>query len=282
MTSLLSVEQLNKSFKNNTFKINNVSFEVHEGEIVALIGKNGSGKSTLIRMIAGDYPIDQGKVSFFEAQPSMDDTAYKNEISVVFDALNFPKKFTVKMIDKIFRQLYMHWDSAQFFAWIKKFELPANQQVKQFSRGMSMKVSMAAALSHQSRLLILDEATAGLDAASRGEIQDELEKFVHEGKRAILMTSHIAEDVERLATRLIFIKKGEVAVQISKQELFESFGILNCDANYFNTLDKESILAYKEHLGQFKVLIKKDNSEDVKSLSGIDEVNKIILGGTSS
>lgn len=282
MTKLLSVQQLNKSFKDSNFRINNVSFEVHEGEIVALIGKNGSGKSTLIRMIAGDYPIDQGTVSFFEAQPSMNDTAYKNEISVVFDALNFPKKFTVKMIDKIFKQLYTNWNSAQFFAWIKKFELPANQQVKQFSRGMSMKVSMAAALSHQSRLLILDEATAGLDAASRGEIQDELEKFVHEGNRAILMTSHIAEDVERLATRLIFIKNGEVAAQISKRELFESFGILNCDAKQFSTLDKESILAYKEHLGQFEVLLKKDNSEDIRSLSGINEANKIILGGTAS
>ncbi|GEP84795.1 putative ABC transporter ATP-binding protein [Staphylococcus piscifermentans] len=282
MTKLLSVQQLNKSFKDSNFRINNVSFEVHEGEIVALIGKNGSGKSTLIRMIAGDYPIDQGTVSFFGAQPSMNDTAYKNEISVVFDALNFPKKFTVKMIDKIFKQLYTNWNSAQFFAWIKKFELPANQQVKQFSRGMSMKVSMAAALSHQSRLLILDEATAGLDAASRGEIQDELEKFVHEGNRAILMTSHIAEDVERLATRLFFIKNGEVAAQISKRELFESFGILNCDAKQFSTLDKESILAYKEHLGQFEVLLKKDNSEDIRSLSGIDEANKIILGGTAS
>ena len=282
MTKLLSVQQLNKSFKDSNFRINNVSFEVHEGEIVALIGKNGSGKSTLIRMIAGDYPIEQGTVSFFEAQPSMNDTAYKNEISVVFDALNFPKKFTVKMIDKIFKQLYTNWNSAQFFAWIKKFELPADQQVKQFSRGMSMKVSMAAALSHQSRLLILDEATAGLDAASRGEMQDELEKFVHEGNRAILMTSHIAEDVERLATRLIFIKNGEVAAQILKRELFESFGILNCDAKQFSTLDKESILAYKEHLGQFEVLLKKDNSEDIRSLSGIDEANKIILGGTAS
>ena len=282
MTKLLSVQQLNKSFKDSNFRINNVSFEVHEGEIVALIGKNGSGKSTLIRMIAGDYPIEQGTVSFFEAQPSMNDTAYKNEISVVFDALNFPKKFTVKMIDKIFKQLYTNWNSAQFFAWIKKFELPADQQVKQFSRGMSMKVSMAAALSHQSRLLILDEATAGLDAASRGEMQDELEKFVHEGNRAILMTSHIAEDVERLATRLFFIKNGEVAEQISKRELFESFGILNCDAKQFSTLDKESILAYKEHLGQFEVLLKKDNSEDIRSLSGIDEANKIILGGTAS
>lgn len=282
MTKLLSVQQLNKSFKDSNFRINNVSFEVHEGEIVALIGKNGSGKSTLIRMIAGDYPIEQGTVSFFEAQPSMNDTAYKNEISVVFDALNFPKKFTVKMIDKIFKQLYTNWNSAQFFAWIKKFELPADQQVKQFSRGMSMKVSMAAALSHQSRLLILDEATAGLDAASRGEMQDELEKFVHEGNRAILMTSHIAEDVERLATRLFFIKNGEVAAQILKRELFESFGILNCDAKQFSTLDKESILAYKEHLGQFEVLLKKDNSEDIRSLSGIDEANKIILGGTAS
>lgn len=145
-----------------------------------------------------------------------------------------------------------------------------------------MKLSIAAALSHQSRLLILDEATAGLDAASRDEIHEELEKFVHDGKHAILMTSHIAEDINRLATRLIFIKNGEVLLQIAKKELFESFGILGCDEKQFSTLDKESILAYKEHLGQFEVIVKKDALENISSITSIDEVNKIILRGVSS
>lgn len=282
MTSLLSVEKLNKTFKDSTFKINNVSFEVCEGEIVALIGKNGSGKSTLIRMIVGDYPIDQGKLEFFGETVNEHQTAYKNDISVVFDALNFPKKFTVKTIDKIFNQLYTNWNSTAFFEWIKVFDLPMKQKVKYFSRGMTMKISIAAALSHQSRLLILDEATAGLDAASRDEIHEELEKFVQDGKRAILMTSHIAEDINRLATRLIFIKNGEVLLQIAKKELFESFGILGCDEKQFSTLDKESILAYKEHLGQFEVIVKKDALENISSITSIDEVNKIILRGVSS
>ena len=226
MTTLLSVQNLTKQFTDSRFFINDVSFEVNAGEIVALIGKNGSGKSTLIRMITGSYTVDSGQINFFGKQVTPKDTVYKNDIGVVFDAMNFPKKMTILKLEKVFQALYQNWDSNYFFNLIKQFELPAGQLVKDFSRGMSMKLIMAAALSHETKLLILDEATAGLDAASRDEIQEEIEKFVHQQQHGVLLTSHIAEDIERLATHLIFIKNGEIFAKIEKKDLFEHYSIV--------------------------------------------------------
>lgn len=259
MTSLLSVQHLTKHFSNSRFSINDVSFQVDPGEIVALIGKNGSGKSTLIRMIVGDYPLNSGEISFFGQRVSPEDTDYKNDISVVFDSMNFTKNMTIDKLNRMFQKVYRNFDSTLFTEYIQRFELPEKQAVKYFSRGMSMKLSMAVALSHESRLLILDEATAGLDAASRDEIQDEIETFVNEGNRGVLMTSHIAEDIERLATQLIFLRHGQVNVQIDKTTLFNNYARLTCDEAEFEMLEDEDVLAKKHHLGEVQAIVLKMN-----------------------
>lgn len=282
MTTLLSVQNLTKQFTDSRFFINDVSFEVNAGEIVALIGKNGSGKSTLIRMITGSYTVDSGQINFFGKQVTPKDTAYKNDIGVVFDAMNFPKKMTILKLEKVFQALYQNWDSNYFFNLIKQFELPAEQLVKDFSRGMSMKLIMAAALSHETKLLILDEATAGLDAASRDEIQEEIEKFVHQQKHGVLLTSHIAEDIERLATHLIFIKNGEIFAKIEKKDLFEHYSIVKCEEAEFDKLEYDDVLAAKEHLGEIEAVVihnARTAQLPLQPIQHIDEVNKIILRG---
>ncbi|MDY5061060.1 ABC transporter ATP-binding protein [Staphylococcus simulans] len=282
MTSLLSVQHLTKHFSNSRFSINDVSFQVDPGEIVALIGKNGSGKSTLIRMIVGDYPLNSGEISFFGQRVSPEDTDYKNDISVVFDSMNFTKNMTIDKLNRMFQKVYRNFDSTLFTEYIQRFELPEKQAVKYFSRGMSMKLSMAVALSHESRLLILDEATAGLDAASRDEIQDEIETFVNEGNRGVLMTSHIAEDIERLATQLIFLRHGQVNVQIDKTTLFNNYARLTCDEAEFEMLEDEDVLAKKHHLGEVQAIVLKNERTlafDLEPIEHIDQVSKIILRG---
>lgn len=282
MTSLLSVQHLTKQFSNSRFSINDVSFQVDPGEIVALIGKNGSGKSTLIRMIVGDYPLNSGEISFFGQRVSPEDTDYKNDISVVFDSMNFTKNMTVDKLNRMFQKVYRNFDSTLFTEYIQRFELPEKHAVKYFSRGMSMKLSMAVALSHESRLLILDEATAGLDAASRDEIQDEIETFVNEGDRGVLMTSHIAEDIERLATQLIFLRHGQVYVQIDKTTLFNNYARLTCDEAEFEMLKDEDVLAKKHHLGEVQAIVLKNertSAFDLEPIEHIDQVSKIILRG---
>lgn len=282
MTSLLSVQHLTKHFSNSRFSINDVSFQVDPGEIVALIGKNGSGKSTLIRMIVGDYPLNSGEISFFGQRVSPEDTDYKNDISVVFDSMNFTKNMTVDKLNRMFQKVYRNFDSTLFTEYIQRFELPEKQAVKYFSRGMSMKLSMAVALSHESRLLILDEATAGLDAASRDEIQDEIEMFVNEGNRGVLMTSHIAEDIERLATQLIFLRHGQVYVQIDKTTLFNNYARLTCDGAEFEILEDEDVLAKKHHLEEVQAIVVKNertSAFDLEPIEYIDQVSKIILRG---
>ncbi|UXR48043.1 ABC transporter ATP-binding protein [Staphylococcus simulans] len=282
MTPLLSVHHLTKHFSNSRFSINDVSFQVDPGEIVALIGKNGSGKSTLIRMIVGDYPLTSGEIYFFGQRVSPEDTDYKNDISVVFDSMDFTKNMTVDKLNRMFQKVFRHFDSTLFNDYIQRFELPEKQTVKFFSRGMSMKLSMAVALSHKSRLLILDEATAGLDAASRDEIQDEIEKFVHDSNRGVLMTSHIAEDIDRLATKLVFLRHGQVYTQIDKAALFNNYARLTCDETEFEKLEDEDVLAKKHHLGEVQAIVLKNErtlSFDLEPIEYIDQVNKIILRG---
>ena len=147
-----------------------------------------------------------------------------------------------------------------------------------------MKLSMAVALSHHSRVLILDEATAGLDAASRDEIQDEIEAFAHEEGRGVLMTSHIAEDIDRLATRLVFIKQGKVSLQIEKAVLFDYYALLTCEEEEFEAINDEVILAKKQHLGKVQAIVLKNKytlSFDLEPINSIDQVKKIIIRGDS-
>lgn len=284
MTSLLSAHHIAKTFSNSDFSIDDVSFHVNPGEIVALIGKNGSGKSTIIRMIIGNYPLNSGEVRFFGKRISLQDVNYKNEISVVFDSMNFNENMTVVKLNRMFQKVYHHFDSTLFDDYIRRFELPKKQPVKLFSRGMSMKLSMAVSLSHHSRLLILDEATAGLDAASRDEIQDEIEAFAHEEGRGVLMTSHIAEDIDRLATRLVFIKQGKVSLQIEKAVLFDYYALVTCEEEVFEAINDEVILAKKQHLGKVQAIVLKNKytlSFDLEPINSIDQVKKIIIRGDS-
>lgn len=156
MTHLLQVQQLNKSYKNSNFELNDISFTLNPGEVIGLIGKNGSGKSTLINTLVGNRFKDSGEISFFNQIISEKDKDYKEHVGVVFDDLRVPNKLTITEIDKVFLNIFKHWNSDQFFNLIQSFELPKNNQISTFSRGMRMKAALAIALSHETKLLIFE------------------------------------------------------------------------------------------------------------------------------
>ncbi|WP_141065345.1 ATP-binding cassette domain-containing protein, partial [Staphylococcus aureus] len=161
MTTLLNVDSVNKQYKDSDFKLQDASLTISTNETVGLIGKNGSGKSTLINILVGNRHKDNGSITFFGEEHTVDDVEYKEHIGVVFDDLRVPNKLTIKDIDKVFQSIYMTWNSQKFFDLIKYFELPLQTKIKTFSRGMRMKIALTIALSHDVKLLILDEATAG-------------------------------------------------------------------------------------------------------------------------
>jgi ABC-2 type transport system ATP-binding protein len=279
MSKLLEVENLAKSIANSEFQLKDISFEVNEGETVALIGNNGSGKSTTINTILGDYIKDSGVIKFFGDEVGQEDYTYKNKIGVVFDELKLTKKLPIGRVNTIMNAMYESWDAEHFLNLLKFFNLPQNRRVETLSRGMSMKLAIAIALSHDSRLLILDEATAGLDASSREQVLELLEDFVDEGN-GIVLSSHISEDIETIADRLVFLRDGGIVMNVSKQSLYEDYVVAEMTTDEFNQIDRESIYAFQERKGRIKALVYIDEIDfEAEKINNIDQVSKILMRG---
>ncbi|NKN66629.1 ABC transporter ATP-binding protein [Staphylococcus haemolyticus] len=279
MEHLLQVQDLNKSYKKSNFYLKDISLTLQTGEVIDLIGKNGSGKSTLINTLVGNRFKDSGDISFFDQVVSDKDYAYKEHIGVVFDDLRVPDKLEIKDMDKVFANIFKTWNSDRFFEVIQRFELPTNAQIKTFSRGMRMKAALAMALAHDTKLLILDEATAGMDVSGREEVIEMLEDYISEGN-GILISSHISEDIEHLATKLIFMRDGEIVLQESKEELLNQYGIVEVDEHDDLDIPQDIIIASRVRQGQRQILVKDWSSvTNAHPLNTIDDATKLIMRG---
>lgn len=279
MEHLLQVQDLNKSYKKSNFHLKDISLTLQPGEIIGLFGKNGSGKSTLINTLVGNRFKDSGEISFFDQVISDKDHAYKEHIGVVFDDLRVPDKLEIKDMDKVFADIFKTWNSDRFFEVIQRFELPTNVQIKTFSRGMRMKAALAMALAHDTKLLILDEATAGMDVSGREEVIEMLEDYISEGN-GILISSHISEDIEHLATKLIFMRDGEIVLQESKEELLNQYGIVEVDEHDDLDIPQDIIIASRVRQGQRQTLVKDWSSvTNANPLNTIDDATKLIMRG---
>ncbi|ENK04586.1 ABC transporter, ATP-binding protein [Staphylococcus aureus M0396] len=278
MTTLLNVDHVNKQYKDSDFKLQDASLTIATNETVGLIGKNGSGKSTLINILVGNRHKDNGSITFFGEEHTVDDVEYKEHIGVVFDDLRVPNKLTIKDIDKVFQSIYMTWNSQKFFDLIKYFELPLQTKIKTFSRGMRMKIALTIALSHDVKLLILDEATAGMDVSGREEVMELLEDFVAQGG-GILISSHISEDIEHLADKLVFMKDGRMILTEQKDILLAQYGIVTTGDKDVE-IPKHLIIASRLSKGKYQILVK-DYAEikNAEPLKHIDDATKIIMRG---
>ena len=230
-----------------------VSFSVPEGSIVGLIGENGAGKSTTINAALGLIQKDAGYISIMGKEELDNDT--KEQIGVVFDGSNYPEILSPKRLNRVMKNIYHSWDEHTYMSLLKKFSLPADKQIKQFSKGMKMKLAITVALSHNSKLLILDEATSGLDPVIRDDILDMLLDFVQDEEHSILVSSHITSDLEKIADYIVFIHEGQVVFFKPKDELTEQYGIIKCGAAQFDALDKSDIIVYRKMDYEWQILV---------------------------
>ncbi|MCG1671294.1 ABC transporter ATP-binding protein [Staphylococcus epidermidis] len=278
MENLLEVQQLNKSYKNSEFQLTDITFSVKPGEVVGLIGKNGSGKSTLINTLVGNRHKDNGSLQFFDKEVTENDFKYKEHLGVVFDDLRVPDKLTLQSINKVFTEIYDAWNSDTFFSLTKAFELPKNNQIKTFSRGMRMKAALTIALSHDAKLLILDEATAGMDVSGREHVLEILEDYLGDD-RAILISSHISEDIEQLATQLVFMRDGRIILKESKEVLLSQYGIIDQPVEHFNISNEYLIATRRRNDRQISLVNNYQKVPDAQPLKTIDDATKIIMRG---
>lgn len=278
MEQLLTVSDLNKSYKKSEFQLSNISFSIDPQEVVGLIGKNGSGKSTLINTLVGNRFKDSGSIKFFDQDISQNNNHYKEYLGVVFDDLRVPNKLTITEMDKVFSNIFTTWDQQKFFDTIRYFDLPLKQQLSSFSRGMRMKAALAIALAHDTKLLILDEATAGMDISGREEVLELLEDYIAQG-HGVMMSSHISEDIEQIATKLIFMKDGEIVLTEDKHRLLNSYGIIEQTEETVNIPD--DIVVASRVRNDTRTTLVNDSSRvsTAQPLNSIDDATKLIMRG---
>ena len=256
MNSTLILKNVNKKYEKSNFAIKDISFSVPEGSIVGFIGENGAGKSTTMNCILNVIRRDSGTIEIFGREMTDEDIDIRENIGVVYDSNNFPEYLTAKQLADILGRIYSKWDDFCFEQFLRRFGLPESQKIKTYSRGMSMKLAIAVALSHDSKLLILDEATSGLDPVMRDEILDVLLEFVKQENHSILLSSHITSDLEKIADYIVFIHNGEIILNKTKDELIYEYGVIRCSENDFHNILSEDILSSMKKDYQIDVLIK--------------------------
>ncbi|OUP77138.1 ABC transporter [Erysipelatoclostridium sp. An173] len=250
----LEIKNISKTYKN--FKLDDISFVLPCGHIMGLIGENGAGKSTIINCILDIIEKDSGSISVLGQKNDKNNVSLKENIGVVLDASDVYDNYTVKQVENIMKDVYKQWNHEVYDYYIQKFALPLNKMIKDFSRGMKMKMAITIALSHQPKLLILDEATSGLDPIMRDEILDVFMEFVQDENHAILLSSHISSDLEKIADYITFIHEGKLILSTSKDELIYEYGLMKCRNDEFDKIEKEDIIRYRIKTYEVEILVK--------------------------
>ena len=236
---LLSMNAIEKKF-GDVQVLKKVDMEVARGEVHALMGENGAGKTTTIKAILNLISVDSGKIQVFGQDHVDKEREIKEQIGVVFDESCFHEQLTAPEIGKVMSKIYRDWQPRDFEEYLRRFQLPAQKKIKDYSRGMKMKLSIAVAMSHKAKLLILDEATSGLDPIVRDEILELFLDFIQDEEHTILVSSHIISDLEKIADYIIFIHGGKILFQKNKDELLYEYGIIRCSEEQFRKLDLSS------------------------------------------
>ena len=254
----IQLSHINKSF--GDFAIRDLCLEVPSGTICGLVGENGAGKSTTIRLLMGALRPDSGSARVLGTDVSSPEfRAVKEDIGVVLDEAYFPESLNAVQVGKIMAGTYRRWDQGLYDGYLKRFDLPLKKQFKDFSRGMRMKLAIAVALSHQPKLLALDEATAGLDPIVRDEVLDLFNEFTREEDHSILISSHILSDLEKLCDYIAFLHKGDLLFCEEKDRLLEEYGIFEDSRENLDCLMPEAIVAREEtRYGGVRALVRRD------------------------
>ena len=225
----------------NDFTLDSISLTLPGGCIMGLIGENGAGKSTMIRLLLGLSQPDSGSISILGYE-GKDLYLAKDDIGFVMDCIGFDKGFKLRHVDSIMRSAYRSWNSREFFSLAERLGIPDNKKISKMSQGTRMKLSIAAALSHNARLLILDEATNGLDPVARDEVTDILYDFTKDEEHSVLISSHIVSDLEKMCDYIAFLHMGKLFLCEEKDRLYEEYGLLHCTSQQLAELDEKAII----------------------------------------
>ncbi|MBE5805418.1 MAG: ABC transporter ATP-binding protein [Clostridiales bacterium] len=273
MVNAIEIKGLKKKYPE--FELGSLDLNIPSGIIVGLIGENGVGKTTLIKSILNIIKKDEGEIKIFNKDYIKYESEIKEDIGIVLDNSFFPEILNSKNINSIMSKIYKNWDTNLFYKYLKDFNIKDNQTIKTMSKGMRKKVEIATALAHHPKLLILDEPTSGLDPVIRNEVLDIFLDFIKDEEHTILLSTHITSDLEHIADHIVFIDKGKKMLDKPKDEIIDNYGILKCDIDVFENIDKNDIVSYKKNKYNYEILV--NNAELCKKKYNNCIIDRITL-----
>lgn len=257
MINAIEISNLCKEYSG--FALNNVSFNVPQGLCCGFVGPNGAGKTTTLKAMLGMVHRTKGDISLLGRPIS--DVSIKEELGVMFDQPYFQEDWTPLDIERGIKPFYARWDENEFCKYLSRFDLDPKKKFKEFSRGMKMRLAMAVHLSHDAKLLLLDEPTGGLDPVARDEILDIMREYLVKNERTILFSTHITSDLERIADTIVYISHGEIAFCGEKDELTSKYCIVR--GGRLPDDKKKHSIGIREHSNGYECLI------DVTHIGGL-------------
>lgn len=242
------------------FELRDVNLTLPKGCILGLVGENGAGKSTTIRLLTGELRPDSGTVSVLDAEPGGPDfRAVKERLGVVLDDAWFPEILNARQVGTMMAMTYESWDAELYESYLARFALPREKNFKDYSRGMRMKLAIAVALAHRPEVLLLDEATAGLDPIVRDEVLEIFREFSEAEDHAILISSHILSDLEKLCDYIAFLHQGKLLFCQEKDRLLETYGLFVDTRRQAEELAEDAVLAREDSgFGGVRAIVRRD------------------------
>lgn len=271
----LELKQLEKRY--DGFTLGPLDLTLPSGCIMGLIGENGAGKTTTIKLILDMISRDGGTVTLYGRDNRESFPLGKEDVGVVLDEVSFSECLTTKEVGKIMGGVYRNWDEAAYEALLRRFELPEKKKFKEFSLGMKKKLGIAAALSHRAKLLILDEPTGGLDPVARDEVVDIFSEFTRDENHAVLISSHIVSDLEKLCDYIAFLHKGRLMLCEEKDRLYEEYGVARCSPDDFAALSPSAVLGKRETPYGVEALMKRSDAPRGMDLGRVDIEELFVL-----
>ena len=253
---MLSIKNYAKHYKN--FDIEDISFDIPDGMVVGLIGENGAGKSTIIKSILGAVHPDGGNILFNGREILKVGKKERQQISSVLADTGLPMELNLAMLDNVLSCIYDKWDSSKFRELVRQFALSEKKLFKDFSKGMKMKAAIAVALSYDSTILILDEPTSGLDPVVRDEILEMIYNYNKDGNRAVLLSSHITSDLEKICDYIVYIHDGKIIFNEEKDVLLNKYAVYSIDEKKLGELDGDAFVRIIRREYGMEVLAEKD------------------------
>lgn len=242
----------------------NVSVKVPKGNIVGLIGENGAGKSTFLKLILGLIESNGGSFEILNEKKINENRMILENIGVVIDDNVIPENLNIIQVNRIMNDIYEQWNEEKFYRLTEELKLNKDKKIKEYSKGMKMKLSLMVALSHNPELLILDEPTTGLDPVVREQILDMFLDFVQDSSHSILFSSHIMDDLEKIADYIVFLKNGRVLLSEKKDNIIYEWGVLRCEEEKLKNIEEKYIIAYRASSYGYDVLV--NDKETIKEI----------------